>query len=96
MNKLKLEYTRLTLAFLVFVYVVTHLFMYINRVESQWFQALAKILTIPSLILIIGIPIWMIIDLARKKVADKSIFNLTFFISVISILLIGFAMVALN
>ena len=46
--------------------------------------------------LIIAIPVWMIIDLARKKVADKSIFNLTFFISVISILLIGFAMVAIN
>jgi len=96
MNKLKLEYIRLTLAFLVFVYVVTHLFMYINNVDLQWFKALAELLTIPSLILIIAVPLWMIIDLAKKNIADKSIFNLTFFITVISILLIGFAMVALN
>lgn len=96
MNKLKIEYTRLALAFLVFVYIVTHLFLYINRIDSQWFQALAELFTIPSLILIIAIPIWMIIDLVKKNIADKSILNLTFFISFISLLLFGFAFIYLN
>ena len=84
------------LAFLVFVYIVTHLFLYINRINSQWFQALAELFTIPSLILIIAIPIWMIIDLVKKNIADKSILNLTFFISFISLLLFGFAFIYLN
>lgn len=96
MNKLKIEYTRLALAFLVFVYIVTHLFLYINRIDSQWFQALAELFTIPSLVLIIAIPIWMIIDLVKKNIADKSILNLTFFISFISLLLFGFAFIYLN
>ena len=96
MNKLKIEYIRLALAFLVFVYIVTHLFLYINRIDSQWFKALAELFTIPSLILIIAIPIWMIIDLVKKNIADKSILNLTFFISFISLILFGFAFIYLN
>ena len=53
-------------------------------------------MTLPALGLSIAIPIWMIVDLFRKKVADKSIFNLTFFISVISILLLLFAIYILK
>lgn len=96
MTKLKLEYLRLILTFIIFIFIVTNLFFYINQVNSYWFNALSKVVFIPSLILIICIPIWMIIDLIRKKIEDKSIFNLTFFIVFVSILLYGFALIYLN
>lgn len=96
MTKLKLEYLRLILTFIIFIFIVTNLFFYINQVNSNWFNALSKVVFIPSLILIICIPIWMIIDLIKKKIEDKSIFNLTFFIVFVSILLYGFALIYLN
>jgi len=72
------------------------LFIYVNQVKVDWFQVFASYFTIPSMVLIVGIPIWMIIDLVKKKVADKTIFNLTFFISVISVLMLLFAIVILK
>ena len=70
--------------------------MLINQVQMDWFINTAQAITIPVLVLIVAVPIWMIVDLIRKQVADKSIFNLTFFISVISILLMLFAIKILN
>ncbi|RAJ16262.1 hypothetical protein [Olleya aquimaris] len=96
MTKLNIEYIRLTITFVVFVFIITLLFLHINQVQLDWFETLSEVFTIPALILSIIIPIWMIIDLIRKKIADKSIFNLTFFICVISILLLLFALSFLN
>ena len=96
MTKLQVEYLRLAFSFIVFVFIITLLFVLINQVQIDWFTNLSKVLMIPALVLSIAIPIWMIIDLIRKKVADKSIFNLTFFITVISILLLLFAIKILN
>ena len=90
MTKLKLEFIRLGLAFFVFAFIIGLLFTYINQVKAQWIQAAGEILTIPVLLLAVAIPVWLIVDLARKKVADKAIFNLTFFLSVISVLLFLF------
>ncbi len=90
MTKLQIEYLRLSIAFIVFAFIITLLFLNINQVQIQWFTKLTEVLTIPALLLSIAIPLWMIVDLIRKKVADKAIFNLTFFISVISILLLLF------
>lgn len=91
MTKLKLEYIRLGLSFFTFVFITASLFMYINQVKAQWFQIVTELFAIPSLLLTILIPIWLIVDLARKKVADKSIFNLTFFVSVMCVLLLVFS-----
>lgn len=96
MTKLQIEYIRLTLALLVFVFIITLLFLHINQVDLNWFTTLSSVMIMPALGLSIAIPIWMIVDLFRKKVADKSIFNLTFFISVISILLLLFAIYILK
>ena len=96
MSKLHIEYIRLSFSFLVFIFIITLLFFHINQVQLDWFTALSKIVTIPALLLSIAIPVWMIIDLIKKNVADKSIFNLNFFISVISILLLLFALKILN
>ncbi|WGD34400.1 hypothetical protein [Olleya sp. YS] len=96
MTKINIEYIRLTITFIVFVFIITLLFLHINQVQLHWFETFSEVFTIPALILSIIIPIWMITDLIRKKVADKSIFNLTFFICVISILLILFAISFLN
>jgi len=96
MTKLQVEYLRLAFSFIVFVFIITLLFVLINQVQIDWFTNLSKVLMIPALVLSIAIPIWMIVDLIRKKVADKSIFNLTFFITVISILLLLFAIKILN
>tara|TARA_R110000751_G_scaffold2470_4_gene13277 strand:+ start:98655 stop:98945 length:291 start_codon:yes stop_codon:yes gene_type:complete len=96
MTKLQIEYIRLALALLVFVFIITLLFLHINQVNLNWFTTLSSLMTLPALGLSIAIPIWMIVDLFRKKVADKSIFNLTFFISVISILLLLFAIYILK
>jgi hypothetical protein len=92
MTKLKLEFIRLGLAFFSFGFILLALFMYVNQVNAQWFRVIGELLTIPVLLLTAGIPIWLIIDLIRKKVADKSIFNLTFFVSVISVMLLLFAL----
>ncbi len=67
--------------------------MEINQVKSDWFRDFSKILSTPVFIVSFLIPIWLVIDLIRKKVADKSIFNLTFFISSISLLLLFFAII---
>lgn len=96
MTKLQVEYIRLAIATLVFIFIITLLFVLINQVKLDWFINTAQAITIPILVLIVAVPIWMIIDLIRKQVADKSIFNLTFFISVISILLMLFAIKILN
>lgn len=96
MTKLQVEYTRLAIATLVFIFIITLLFVLINQVQMDWFINTAQAITIPVLVLIVAVPIWMIVDLIRKQVADKSIFNLTFFISVISILLMLFAIKILN
>ncbi len=96
MTKLQIEYIRLSFSLIVFIFIITLLFFHINQVQLQWFTALTKVMTIPALLLSIAIPLWMIVDLFRKKVADKSIFNLTFFISVISILLLLFAIYILK
>jgi len=96
MTKLKIEYIRLVVAFIIFVFITSLLFIYVNQVKVDWFQVFASYFTIPSMVLIVGIPIWMIIDLVKKKVADKTIFNLTFFISVISVLMLLFAIVILK
>ncbi|QCE42702.1 hypothetical protein [Psychroserpens sp. NJDZ02] len=96
MTKLQVEYLRLAFSFIVFVFIITLLFVLINQVQIDWFTNLSKVLMIPALVLSIAIPIWMIVDLIRKKVTDKSIFNLTFFITVISILLLLFAIKILN
>ena len=96
MTKLQVEYTRLAIATLVFIFIITLLFVLINQVQMDWFINTAQSITIPVLVLIVAVPIWMIVDLIRKQVADKSIFNLTFFISVISILLMLFAIKILN
>ncbi|AUC76718.1 hypothetical protein CW732_13960 [Olleya sp. Bg11-27] len=96
MTKLQVEYIRLGLSFIVFTFIITLLFVLINQVEIQWFISFSEVLILPALILSISIPIWMIVDLIRKKVADKSIFNLTFFINVISILLLLFAIKIFN
>ena len=88
MTKLQVEYTRLAIATLVFIFIITLLFVLINQVQMDWFINTAQAITIPVLVLIV--------DLIRKQVADKSIFNLTFFISVISILLMLFAIKILN
>lgn len=96
MTKLKLEFLRLGLAFFSFVFILVSLFMYVNQVKAQWFRIIGELLTIPVLLLIAGIPIWLIIDLVKKNVADKSIFNLTFFVSVISVLLFLFSLKFLN
>ena len=96
MTKLQIEYIRLSFSLFVFIFIITLLFFHINQVQLQWFTALTKVITIPGLLLSIAIPLWMIVDLFRKKVADKSIFNLTFFISVISILLLLFAIYILK
>ncbi|WP_375239503.1 hypothetical protein [Aurantibacter sp.] len=92
MTKLKLEFIRLGLAFFTFAFTLLSLFMYINQVNGQWFRIIGELLTIPVILLTAGIPIWLIIDLIKKNVADKSIFNLTFFISVISVALLFFAL----
>ncbi|MGB6267991.1 MAG: hypothetical protein WBF67_03195 [Olleya sp.] len=91
MTKLLVEYIRLIITFIIFVFIIIILFLHINQVQLDWFDRLSEAITIPTLILSIAIPIWMIIDLLRKKVADKAIFNLTIFVSVISILLLLFA-----
>ena len=91
MSKLKLEFIRLGLTFLIFLFIVTLLFMEINQVKSNWFLNFSKTLSTPVFVLSFIIPIWILIDLLRKKIVDKSIFNLTFFISTISILLLFFA-----
>jgi hypothetical protein len=96
MTKLQVEYIRLAIATLVFIFIITLLFVLINQVQMEWFINTAQAITIPVLVLIVAVPIWMIIDLIRKQVADKSIFNLTFFISVISILLMLFTIKILN
>ena len=96
MTKLQIEYIRLSFSLFVFIFIITLLFFHINQVQLQWFTALTKVMTIPALLLSIAIPLLMIVDLFRKKVADKSIFNLTFFISVISILLLLFAIYILK
>ncbi|PKG52854.1 MULTISPECIES: hypothetical protein [Olleya] len=96
MTKLQVEYIRLAIATLVFIFIITLLFVLINQVQMDWFINTAQAITIPVLVLIVAVPIWMIVDLIRKQVADKSIFNLTFFISVISILLMLFAIKILN
>lgn len=96
MTKLQLEYLRLVLTVIVFVLIITPLFLHINQVTINWFNSLSQVMAIPLLILCIGIPLWMIVDLIRKNVADKSIFNLTFFISVISIALLFFSIKILN
>jgi len=91
MSKIQLEFLRLGLSFAIFIFIMTLLFMEINQVRSDWFQNFSKILSTPVFIVSFLIPIWMLIDLIRKKVADKSIFNLTFFIATISLLLLFFA-----
>ncbi|WP_272022441.1 hypothetical protein [Olleya namhaensis] len=96
MTKLQVEYIRLAIATLVFIFIITLLFVLINQVQMDWFINTAQAITIPVLVLIVAVPIWMIVDLIRKQVADKSIFNLTFFISVISILLMLFAIKILS
>ena len=96
MTKLQVEYIRLAIATLVFIFIITLLFVLINQVQMEWFINTAQAITIPVLVLIVAVPIWMIVDLIRKQVADKSIFNLTFFISVISILLMLFTIKILN
>ncbi len=96
MTKLKLEFIRLGLAFFAFLFILLTLFMYVNQVKAQWHQIIGELLTIPVILLIVAIPIWLIVDLVKKKVADKSIFNLTFFVSVISVLLLLFAFKVLN
>jgi hypothetical protein len=93
MSKLQLEFLRLGFSFAIFIFIITLLFMEINQVKSDWFRDFSKTLSIPVFILSFLIPIWMLIDLIRKKVADKSIFNLTFFISTISLLLLFFAII---
>jgi hypothetical protein len=92
MNKLNLEYSRLGLAFFSFVGIISLLFAYINQFDAQWFQVIGELVTIPILIIIIINPIWMMVDLIKKNIADKAIFNLTLFLSVISIGLLGFMM----
>tara|TARA_R110002012_G_scaffold213862_1_gene384967 strand:+ start:1004 stop:1288 length:285 start_codon:yes stop_codon:yes gene_type:complete len=92
MNKLNLEYTRLGLAFFSFIGIISFLFAYINQFDVQWFQIIGELVTIPILIIIIINPIWMMVDLIKKNIADKAIFNLTLFLSVISIGLLGFMM----
>jgi len=92
MTKLKLEFIRLGLAFFVFAFIIGLLFTYINQVKAKWIQTAGELLTIPVLLLAVAIPVWLIVDLVRKKVADKSIFNLTLFLSVISVLLLLFSL----
>ncbi len=96
MTKIKLELFRLGLTFIIFVFVITLVFMELNQVRSNWFSAFSKVFSTPAFVLSFLIPVWMIVDLIRKKVADKSIFNLTFFISTISILLLFFAIIFLK
>lgn len=96
MNKLNVEYLRLILSFTVFIFITTLLFIYINQIELNWFNSIKNIFLIPAIVLTIAIPIWMIVDLIKKNVADKAIFNLTFFVSAISILLMLFAVRVLN
>jgi hypothetical protein len=96
MTKLKLEFLRLGLAFFSFIFILVSLFMYVNQVNAQWFRIIGELVTIPVLILTAGMPIWLIIDLVKKNVADKAIFNLTFFVSVISVLLFLFSLKFLN
>ncbi|WP_055444659.1 hypothetical protein [Lacinutrix himadriensis] len=93
MSKIQLEFLRLGFSFAIFIFIITLLFMEINQVKSDWFRDFSKILSTPVFIVSFLIPIWLVIDLIRKKVADKSIFNLTFFISSISLLLLFFAII---
>jgi hypothetical protein len=92
MKKIHLEYTRLSLAFVSFLGIISLLFAYINQYDAQWFQIIGELLTIPILILILLIPIWMVVELIKKNIADKAIFNLTFFLSVINVGLLIFLM----
>lgn len=90
MKKLQLEYIRLGLVFICFVGIISLLFAYINQFDAQWFHIIGELLTIPILVGIAITPIWMVIDLIKKNIADKAIFNLTFFISVINVGLLSF------
>ncbi|WP_397362861.1 hypothetical protein [Olleya sp. R77988] len=96
MTKLHVEFIRLGIAFIVFIFIISLLFLHINQVQIQWFNTLSEVFTIPALLLSIAIPLWMVIDLVKKNIADKPIFNLTFFVCVISILLLLFAIRFLN
>ena len=75
---------------------MTLLFAYINQVESKTLDFLGELLTIPVILITALVPVWMINDLVKKQVADKSIFNLTFFVSLINVFLLGFAMIYLD
>lgn len=92
MTKIKLEYLRLIITFLFFICLVSFLFMHVNQVNPILIEKVAKGFIITAIVLNIVIPVWLVIDLIRKKVADKSLFNLTFFISIIAIGLLFFTM----
>lgn len=96
MKKITLEFIRLGIVFFNFIYLMLLLFAYINQLNSEAFQILGELLTIPVMLISIIIPLWLITDLFKKQVIDKTIFNLTFFICSVNLFLFGFAFIYLD
>lgn len=96
MKKITIEFIRLGIITLCFIFIMALLFAYINQFESDAFQIIGELVTIPVMIITFVVPVWMVYDLIKKTVADKAIFNLTFFISIINVLLLAFAVIYLG
>ena len=96
MKKITVEFIRLALVFFAFIFIMALLFAYINHVENDFFKSIGVVLTVPVMCITVLIPLWMIFDLVKKNVADKSIFNLTFFVSIINLFSLAFAFIYLK